>query len=123
MALGHDPAAVQGDVEVEGRRPRSGRRRVQGGHDREVLRATFDSVAELYDRARPQYPDELFRGLPPAGSSRSAAGRARPPSRWSATAARSCALFAGLTALIDSGEFGGTVTKRQMATLTLARKR
>jgi SAM-dependent methyltransferase len=28
--------------------------------DREVLRATFDSVAERYDRARPRYPDALF---------------------------------------------------------------
>ncbi|HEY3765948.1 MAG TPA: methyltransferase domain-containing protein [Gaiellales bacterium] len=28
--------------------------------DREALRATFDSVAERYDRARPEYPEALF---------------------------------------------------------------
>jgi SAM-dependent methyltransferase len=28
-----------------------------------ALRTTFDSVAELYDRARPEYPDELFDEL------------------------------------------------------------
>ena len=34
----------------------------QGG-DREALRATFDRAAALYDRARPEYPDELFDEL------------------------------------------------------------
>jgi SAM-dependent methyltransferase len=40
---------------------------------RERLRATFDDVAELYDRARPGYPPALFddlvtlAGLPPGG--------------------------------------------------------
>jgi SAM-dependent methyltransferase len=28
--------------------------------DREVLRATFNSAADRYDGARPEYPDELF---------------------------------------------------------------
>ena len=28
--------------------------------DRESRRATFDSVAERYDRARPCYPEALF---------------------------------------------------------------
>jgi len=28
--------------------------------DRDVLKTTFDGVAELYDRARPQYPEALF---------------------------------------------------------------
>ena len=31
--------------------------------DREALRATFDSVAGRYDRARPEYPDALFDTL------------------------------------------------------------
>ncbi len=31
--------------------------------DRERLRATFDEAAELYDRARPGYPPELFEDL------------------------------------------------------------
>jgi SAM-dependent methyltransferase len=31
--------------------------------DRIVLRATFEQVPELYDRARPTYPDALFDGL------------------------------------------------------------
>ncbi len=31
--------------------------------DRETLRATFDSVAERYDRARPGYPEALFDTL------------------------------------------------------------
>jgi SAM-dependent methyltransferase len=31
--------------------------------DRERLRGTFESVAELYQRARPEYPDELFDEL------------------------------------------------------------
>jgi SAM-dependent methyltransferase len=31
--------------------------------DRERLRATFDDVAQLYDRARPGYPEQLFRDL------------------------------------------------------------
>jgi SAM-dependent methyltransferase len=31
--------------------------------DRETLRVTFDPVAELYDRARPGYPPELFDDL------------------------------------------------------------
>jgi SAM-dependent methyltransferase len=31
--------------------------------DREELRATFDTAAELYDRARPRYPAELFDAL------------------------------------------------------------
>ncbi|HKV68575.1 MAG TPA: methyltransferase domain-containing protein [Gaiellales bacterium] len=31
--------------------------------DREALRATFDSVARQYDRARPAYPDALFDTL------------------------------------------------------------
>jgi SAM-dependent methyltransferase len=31
--------------------------------DRERLRVTFGSVAELYDRARPEYPDEVFDAL------------------------------------------------------------
>ena len=31
--------------------------------DRERLRVTFDRAAELYDRARPSYPDELFDDL------------------------------------------------------------
>jgi SAM-dependent methyltransferase len=33
------------------------------GPDRERLRATFDQAAELYDRARPGYPAELFAEL------------------------------------------------------------
>lgn len=32
-------------------------------HDRERLRETFGSVAELYDRARPEYPPEVFDDL------------------------------------------------------------
>jgi SAM-dependent methyltransferase len=41
--------------------------------DQSRLRATFDAVAELYDRARPGYPDALFddvvalSGIPPGG--------------------------------------------------------
>jgi SAM-dependent methyltransferase len=31
--------------------------------DRERLRTTFGSVAELYDRARPEYPEAVFDGL------------------------------------------------------------
>jgi SAM-dependent methyltransferase len=31
--------------------------------DRERRRATFDKVAQLYDRARPGYPEQLFRDL------------------------------------------------------------
>ena len=31
--------------------------------ERETLRATFDTVAERYDRARPEYPDALFDTL------------------------------------------------------------
>jgi len=31
--------------------------------DRRRLRATFDEVPELYDRARPTYPDALFDDL------------------------------------------------------------
>jgi SAM-dependent methyltransferase len=31
-----------------------------GGEERIRLRVTFDEVPELYDRARPSYPDELF---------------------------------------------------------------
>lgn len=31
--------------------------------DREMLRATFDSAADRYDRARPDYPEELFDEL------------------------------------------------------------
>jgi SAM-dependent methyltransferase len=30
---------------------------------REPLRRTFDSAADLYDEARPEYPDELFDDL------------------------------------------------------------
>jgi SAM-dependent methyltransferase len=37
-----------------------------------ALRTTFDDVAELYDRARPAYPEELFDDL--AGAARLAAG-------------------------------------------------
>jgi SAM-dependent methyltransferase len=33
--------------------------------ERERLRATFDEVPELYDRARPTYPPELFEDLAP----------------------------------------------------------
>jgi SAM-dependent methyltransferase len=33
------------------------------GESRERLRATFEQVPELYDRARPRYPDALFGGL------------------------------------------------------------
>ena len=29
-------------------------------HDREALRTTFEQVPELYDRARPAYPDQVF---------------------------------------------------------------
>jgi SAM-dependent methyltransferase len=36
-------------------------------HDRERLRHTFGSVAELYDRARPEYPDEVFDDLAALG--------------------------------------------------------
>jgi SAM-dependent methyltransferase len=32
-------------------------------HDRERLRHTFGSVAELYDRARPEYPEVIFDDL------------------------------------------------------------
>lgn len=32
-------------------------------HDRERLGATFDSAADLYQRARPEYPDALFDSL------------------------------------------------------------
>jgi hypothetical protein len=28
--------------------------------DRDALRATFETAAERYDRARPNYPDALF---------------------------------------------------------------
>ncbi len=34
-----------------------------GDAERHVLRATFERVPELYDRARPVYPDELFDDL------------------------------------------------------------
>jgi SAM-dependent methyltransferase len=33
------------------------------GTDRDLLKATFDLDAELYDRARPTYPEELFDDL------------------------------------------------------------
>jgi 16S rRNA A1518/A1519 N6-dimethyltransferase RsmA/KsgA/DIM1 with predicted DNA glycosylase/AP lyase activity len=33
------------------------------GEAREPLRRTFDSAADLYDSARPAYPDELFDDL------------------------------------------------------------
>lgn len=33
------------------------------GNDRERLRTTFDEAADLYQRARPDYPDELFDEL------------------------------------------------------------
>lgn len=36
---------------------------IEANSDRERLRATFDEVAELYDRARPVYPRELFADL------------------------------------------------------------
>jgi hypothetical protein len=31
--------------------------------ERESMRATFDAAADRYDRARPEYPDELFDEL------------------------------------------------------------
>lgn len=34
-----------------------------GPPDRERLRATFDEAAELYDRGRPGYPEQLFDDL------------------------------------------------------------
>jgi SAM-dependent methyltransferase len=36
---------------------------VREHHDRERLRETFGSVAELYDRARPEYPAVIFEDL------------------------------------------------------------
>jgi SAM-dependent methyltransferase len=36
---------------------------VREHHDRERLRTTFGSVAELYDRARPEYPAAIFDDL------------------------------------------------------------
>ena len=33
------------------------------GQDRAALRSTFDTVAELYDRARPRYPEALYEEL------------------------------------------------------------
>jgi SAM-dependent methyltransferase len=41
---------------------------VEGVSDRERLRETFDEVAELYDRVRPSYPDQLFDDLVSAAS-------------------------------------------------------
>jgi SAM-dependent methyltransferase len=40
------------------------------GSERERLRATFDEVAELYDRSRPSYPEEIFDDLADAASLR-----------------------------------------------------
>ena len=53
---------------------------------REELRRTFETVAELYDRVRPTYPDELFadlaRSIPAGGRiSRSARAPGKPRSR------------------------------------------
>ncbi len=31
--------------------------------DRDRLKTTFDEVAEIYDRARPSYPEQLFDDL------------------------------------------------------------
>ena len=36
---------------------------IMPGADREELKQTFEQVPELYDRARPDYPDELFDDL------------------------------------------------------------
>ena len=36
---------------------------VDAGSERERLAATFDQAARLYERARPEYPDELYERL------------------------------------------------------------
>ena len=42
-------------------------------HDREALRTTFEEVPELYDRARPAYPDQIFDDIGTLGGLSAAA--------------------------------------------------
>ena len=79
--------------------PRSCRIRFQGCAEPRLARTTmpqerrftFEEVAKLYDRVRPQYPEAPFEDVLslsriPAGDrvSRSGAVRGRPPFRWPA---------------------------------------
>ena len=49
------------------------------GEERERLAATFDRATDLYHRARPEYPDEVYDHLAPAHR---AAGPGRGCWRW-----------------------------------------
>jgi ubiquinone/menaquinone biosynthesis C-methylase UbiE len=99
---------------------------VTGGpdEDRLRLRATFDGVAERYDEARPRCPASLVDDLVARAGLRPGSWvlEIGPGTGQLTVALAARGLLDCLAEPIDR-RFGGVVTKRYLAELTVARRR